>query len=71
MFLGYVVISFGCSYILTLMAEMPYILLIRIYTQFRGGKKDTGDDKGEREKERETDKKKNCSYAFINKNIYV
>ncbi|XP_067203349.1 nose resistant to fluoxetine protein 6-like [Linepithema humile] len=39
MFLGYVVISFGCSYILTLMAEMPYISLMQMYTQSRGGRK--------------------------------
>ncbi|XP_067204228.1 nose resistant to fluoxetine protein 6-like [Linepithema humile] len=39
MFLGYVVISFGGSYILTLMAEMPYISLMQMYTQSRGGKK--------------------------------
>ncbi|XP_012225930.1 nose resistant to fluoxetine protein 6-like [Linepithema humile] len=38
-FFGYVVMSFGCSYILTLMAEMPYILLMQMYTQSRGGKK--------------------------------
>jgi len=30
---GYIVIIFFCSYVLSLMAEIPYILLIRMFIE--------------------------------------
>ncbi|CAL1678841.1 unnamed protein product [Lasius platythorax] len=35
MFIGYLVISYFCAYVLSLMAEIPYILLMRMFLQSR------------------------------------
>ncbi|XP_012055331.1 PREDICTED: nose resistant to fluoxetine protein 6-like [Atta cephalotes] len=32
---GYIVISYFCSYILSVMVEIPYILLMRMFIQYR------------------------------------
>ncbi|XP_029669253.1 nose resistant to fluoxetine protein 6-like [Formica exsecta] len=39
MFIGYFVISYICAYVLSLMAEIPYISLIRMFRQSRNNKK--------------------------------
>lgn len=39
MFMGYIMMSFLFAYILSLMAEGPYILLLRMFTQSREKKK--------------------------------
>ncbi|XP_070168533.1 nose resistant to fluoxetine protein 6-like [Polyergus mexicanus] len=35
MFIGYLIISYVCAYVLSLMAEIPYILLMRMFLQSR------------------------------------
>ncbi|GAB1867720.1 Nose resistant-to-fluoxetine protein N-terminal domain-containing protein [Camponotus japonicus] len=39
MFIGYFVISYLCAYVLSLMAEVPYILLMQMFLQSRNNKK--------------------------------
>ncbi|XP_072747379.1 nose resistant to fluoxetine protein 6-like isoform X2 [Anoplolepis gracilipes] len=41
MFIGYFVISYFCAYILSLMAEVPYILLMKMFLQSRNNRKHT------------------------------
>ncbi|XP_072747419.1 nose resistant to fluoxetine protein 6-like isoform X2 [Anoplolepis gracilipes] len=41
MSLGYVVMSYFCSYVLSLMAEVPYILLMKMFLQSRNNRKHT------------------------------
>ncbi|XP_072763719.1 nose resistant to fluoxetine protein 6-like [Anoplolepis gracilipes] len=41
MFIGYIGISYFCAYVLSLMAEVPYILLMKMFLQSRNNKKDT------------------------------